>query len=90
MRNKALGDDLSQDLSRLRPCQLPAARKAERDRRGEVAGSAKRPLRHPPRNADDHIAVAFAWADEERTLARLHGLCTGVNLFRSDKPSKRV
>ena len=43
MLDKALGNDLGQYLSRLRPCQLPAVRKAERDRRGEVA---RIPLAH--------------------------------------------
>ena len=38
MLDKALGDDLRHDLGRLRPCQLPAACKAKRERCNDVAG----------------------------------------------------
>ena len=49
--------------------------------------------RAPPRNADDHVAVALAGAGpaplERAGAGQWAERRTGVNLFRSDKPGKR-
>ena len=44
MLDEALGNDLRHCLGGLVPCQLPAARKAERERGGDVAGIGGRKL----------------------------------------------